>query len=273
MATPFDEKSVGLCEEFDLDIIKLASSDVNDWPLIERIAETRKPVIASSGGASEVDLDNLVLFFENRNIPLAINHCVSLYPTEDADLQLNEIDYLIRRHGNHVIGLSTHEYKDWQASMFISYAKGARTWERHIDITGDGHPLSPYCSLPKDIGIWFDAYHKAREMCGTGGGTRRNIKQAETDYLWKLIRGVYAKRELPEGHQIRHETFNEDFYLAIPRQEGQAGVRDIMDGLELGRGLAIDAPLMTSDLESGFNPENRKAERETTTTKGETKQI
>ena len=52
MATPFDEASVALCVDLGLDIIKLASSDLNDWILIEEIAKTRKPVIASTGGSS-----------------------------------------------------------------------------------------------------------------------------------------------------------------------------------------------------------------------------
>jgi sialic acid synthase SpsE len=89
MATPFDETSVDLCVELNFPIIKIASSDVNDWPLLEKIASTRLPVIASSGGASAKSLDDMVLFFENRNIPLAINHCVSLYPSEDYQLELN----------------------------------------------------------------------------------------------------------------------------------------------------------------------------------------
>ncbi|MFM8351991.1 MAG: N-acetylneuraminate synthase family protein, partial [Actinomycetales bacterium] len=50
MATPFDEASVDLCVAFDMPIIKVASSDVNDWPLLEKIASTRRPVIVSSGG-------------------------------------------------------------------------------------------------------------------------------------------------------------------------------------------------------------------------------
>ena len=83
MATPFDEKSVDLCVEFKFPIIKIASSDCNDWPLIEKIASTKKPVIVSTGGVSEKDLDDVVLFFKNRKIDLAINHCVSLYPSED----------------------------------------------------------------------------------------------------------------------------------------------------------------------------------------------
>jgi sialic acid synthase SpsE len=83
MATPFDEASVDLCEQFDMPIIKMASSSINDWPLIEKIAQTKKPVIVSTGGSSLKDTDDIVTFFANRNIPLAINHCVSLYPSED----------------------------------------------------------------------------------------------------------------------------------------------------------------------------------------------
>ena len=83
MATPFDEASVDLCVELDFPIIKVASSDCNDWPLLEKIASTRRPTIVSSGGANEKSLDDVVTFFEHRAIPLAINHCMSLYPSED----------------------------------------------------------------------------------------------------------------------------------------------------------------------------------------------
>jgi N-acetylneuraminate synthase len=92
MATPFDERSVDLCEELDIQILKIASSDINDWILIERIAATRRPVIVSTGGSSLKDIDDMVTFFANRNIPLAINHCVSIYPSENSELELNQID-------------------------------------------------------------------------------------------------------------------------------------------------------------------------------------
>ena len=197
MATPFDEKSVDFCMELGLPIIKLASSDVNDWELIEKIARTRKPMICSTGGTSLKDLDDLVTFCENRNLPLAINHCVSLYPCEDNDLELNQIDFLRNRYPNHVIGLSTHEYHDWDASLQIAYAKGARTFERHIDIDADGKPVSPYCSVPSQIDSWFKAFNRAKTMCGGSGDTRRNVSDVEAKYLNALVRGVYAKRDLP----------------------------------------------------------------------------
>ena len=89
MSTPFDEKSVDTCVNLGIQIIKIASSDINDWVLIEKIAKTRKPVIVSTAGSSLKDIDDLVTFFTNRNIPLAINHCVAKYPTKKQDLELN----------------------------------------------------------------------------------------------------------------------------------------------------------------------------------------
>jgi N-acetylneuraminate synthase len=252
MATPFDEASVEFCERLDLPIIKIASSDVNDWPLIERIAKTRRPVIVSTGGASLKDLDDLVTFFENRHIPLAINHCVSIYPSEDHELEMNQIDFLRERYPGHVIGFSTHEYRDWAHSMLISYAKGARTWERHIDIDADGISVSPYCTLPDQAETWFKAYHKAREMCGAPGTTRRIIATKEIEYLDKLVRGVYAKRDLPAGYVVDHDRFEQDFYLAIPLRKGQLSCREVMTGVTLTAPLETDKALMIDNVEAAY---------------------
>ena len=161
------------CCELGIQILKIASSDCNDWILIEKIAKTKKPVIVSTGGSSLKDIDDLVTFFDNRHIPLAINHCVSLYPTEDHELELNQIDFLRNRYPNHVIGFSTHEYHDWTSSMLIAYAKGARTFERHVDIETDGMTVSPYCSLPDQVDTWFKAFHHAKSMCGAPGTQKR----------------------------------------------------------------------------------------------------
>ncbi len=253
MATPFDEASVDLCVEFDFPIIKVASSDLNDWPLLEKIASTRRPVIVSSGGASEKDLDDLVRFFERRNVPLAVNHCVSLYPSEDHELELNQIDYLRRRYPDHIVGLSTHEYHDWHSSMLVSYAKGARTWERHVDIRHGGREVSPYCSLPENVDAWFKAFHKAREMCGGSGDSKRVVTRKETEYLDALVRGVYARRDLEPGYVFSRETFDRDFYLAIPLQKGQLSCREIMNGEKLVEPVKVDEPLTINQIDGPYN--------------------
>jgi N-acetylneuraminate synthase len=219
MATPFDEASVDLCGVFDLPLIKIASSDIATWPLLERISRLRRPVIISTGGAKEKTIDDCVRFFENRSIPLAINHCVSLYPSEDSELELNQIDYLRMRYPDHVIGFSTHEQRDWHSSMLISYSKGARTWERHIDIDHDGLAVSPYCSLPHQVDLWFKAYHKAVEMFDSA-------------------------------------TFEADFYLAIPLHRGQLSCREVINGERLIRPIAADDRLTIDHVDGPYNSNN-----------------
>lgn len=260
MATPFDEKSVELCVEFEMPIIKIASSDLNDWPLIEKIASTKVPVIVSSGGSSEKDLDDLVVFFERRNIPLAINHCVSLYPSEPQHLELNQVDYLIERYPGHVIGLSSHEYLNWEASMYISYAKGARTWERHIDIDMDGIKVAPYCSLPEQVDTWFKAYNMARVMAGGSKETKRTCPQEEIGYLDALVRGVYAKRDIQAGYIFSHDTFTNDFYLAIPLLKGQLSCREVINGEKLIHDIAADAPLNVDHVSGPYGANTKLRE-------------
>jgi len=253
MATPFDEKSVDLIQTFGFPIIKVASSDVNDWPLLEKIATTKKPVIVSSGGASEKNLDDVVLFFENREIPLAINHCVSLYPSEDFELQLNQISYLRSRYPSHVIGFSSHEHHSWDTSMHISYALGARTWERHVDVDFEGVPISSYCSSPEQVDLWFKAFQKTVEMFGGSSDTRRVLPKAEIQYLDALVRGVHARRELPQGYVLTRKKFEEDFYLAVPLRKGQLSSREVMNGEVLRKQIAKDAPLTIDDVDGPYS--------------------
>ena len=248
MATPFDEKSVDLCSELGIDILKLASSDLNDWILIEKIATTRKPVIVSTGGSSLKDIDDLVKFFANRNIPLAINHCVSLYPSEDNELEMNQIDFLRERYPDNVIGFSTHEYHDWSSSVLIAYAKGARTFERHVDIDTDGIQVSKYCSLPEQVDTWFKAWKNAVKMCGAPGTRKRIPQQREIEYLDGLVRGVYARRDLPAGHALT----DEDVYLAVPLQKGQISCRELMHGEVLLKNVAADTPVTIDAIDSPY---------------------
>lgn len=248
-ATPFDEASVDLAQELELPMLKIASSDLNDWVLIEKIATTRKPVIASTGGSSLKDIDDMVTFFENRRIPLAINHCVSLYPSEDGQLELNQIDFLRNRYPGMTIGFSSHEYHDWSSSIMMAYAKGARTFERHIDIEADGIPVSPYCTLPEQCDTWFKSFKKAKEICGPPGTDKRIPSDGEVEYLDALVRGVYARRDLPKGHLLKED----DVYLAVPLLKGQLSCRELIAGEALSQAITTDRPLMIENLDNPYS--------------------
>ena len=255
MVTPFDETSVGKCVEFGVDVLKIASSDIRDKTLLRKMAATGKPVVASSGGANQQHIDNVVEFFTSQNIPFALNHCVSLYPSEDSELELNQIDYLRARYPGITIGLSTHEHRDWHDSIMIAYAKGARTFERHIDIDYEGVPVSPYCTRPHQADTWFKAFNKAKEMSGGPAHQRREVPEKEVRYLDALVRGVYAHRDLPAGHVLT----DDDVFLAVPLLKGQISTREFATGEVLREPVKANAPVNMLSIEADYiaDPELR----------------
>lgn len=249
--TPFDEASVRLCSEFDVDIIKIASSDINDWQLLTEIVKLKKPVILSTGGAFQPDIDKVVDFLKHFNIEFAINHCVSLYPTEKHDIELNQIDYLKNRYPNIPIGFSTHEYDldSMLSNIMMAYAKGAILFERHIDINENNIPVSPYCSTPEDVDKWIKAYKRAVVKCGSNPSYRRFISNNEYTYIKDLKRGCWLKRDLMAGSIIQKG----DVYFAIPLQEDQLTGKEFRYGMALARDMKADQPLTDRDVKGMFS--------------------
>lgn len=250
MATPFDEESVEICGRLGIDVMKIASHDAKSWTLLEKIASLKKPTVVSIGGTDIETVDKVVEYFKKKSIPLAINHCVSLYPAEDNELQLNQVSFLKNRYPNHVIGLSTHEYHDWHSSALIAYAKGARTFERHVDIDDGGMPVSKYCSLPSQVDEWFKAVKKAKEMCGKDIIAPRIISKKEEEYIKSVSRGAYALRDLPKGCVIDKSRIGKDFYLAIPLHKNQISSRDLYAKTIILKPARKDAPILFSRTKS-----------------------
>lgn len=249
MATPFDEQSVDWCVEFGLPIIKVASADSNCWTLLEKVATTKKPVIVSVGGLSLKDMDDMVKFFENRSIPLALNHCVASYPHDACECELNQIDYLRTRYTNHTIGYSSHEHGADVSSVAMAYAKGARTFERHIDVAGDS--VAAYSALPEHIDAWFKEWNRAKDICGSDGAHRKQPGHKEVAYLDSYVRGVYASRDLTEGEYLSAD----DIYMAIPLQRGQLSSRELMFGkfgLKIAKRCAKDAPITLNIIDGHY---------------------
>ena len=65
-----------------------------------------------------------------------------------------------------------------------------------------------------------------------------------------LVRGVYAKRDLPVGYVVTNEDFNKDFYMAIPLQKGQMSCREVMSGEKLISPIQKDKPLLIDSIDS-----------------------
>jgi N-acetylneuraminate synthase len=89
-------------------------------------------------------------------------------------------------------------------------------------------------------------------MCGGSPDQKRRPPDREIEYLDGLVRGVYAKRDLPEGYVVTHETLSDDVYLAIPLQKGQVSCRELMAGETLQRAVAKDQPVTIDAIDSAY---------------------
>lgn len=128
-STAWDVPSVRFLTDLGVPCLKLASASIVDTPLLEACAATGLPTILSTGGADLPEVEQAVSIFAGR-APLAILHCVSIYPCEAKDLNLRAITTLRERFPNNVIGLSDHQ--SGIAMAPVAVAMGARVLEKHI---------------------------------------------------------------------------------------------------------------------------------------------
>jgi len=245
MCTPFDENSVDLIETHGFDIIKIASCSFNDWPLLERIAKTDKPIVASTAGSSLDDIDNVVSFFEHRNKQFCLMHCVGIYPTPEDQLELNQIDFFKQRYPDLPIGYSTHESPDNVDAIKMAIAKGAQVFERHVGVPTEQYKINGYSSSPAQVTKWLAAAQQAFAMCGVTG-RRRDVSEKEDADLRGLKRGVFVKQAMKSGSPVKAS----DVFLAIPNQPGQLLAHDISkyNGLTLNKDLTEKAAVMSADV-------------------------
>lgn len=132
MSTPFDEPSLELLGSIDVDILKIASFDLGNLPLIHRIAVMGKPVVMSVGGGKIDQIRSSVEVLLNHHDDVAILHCVSEYPCEYNRLGLDNIETLIKEFPKCTIGSSDHY--NGVLSGPVAYLKGARVFEKHVTL-------------------------------------------------------------------------------------------------------------------------------------------
>ncbi|MCA3245015.1 MAG: N-acetylneuraminate synthase family protein [Azospirillum sp.] len=248
MCTPFDEPSVDAIVDMKFDVLKIASCSAADWPLLEKAATAGLPILASTGGLAMSDIDNLVSFFTHRAVDFALMHCVSIYPTPDADMQLNQIDALRRRYPGVTIGWSTHEAPEETMAVAIAVAKGARMFERHVGVATDKITLNAYSSTPAQVDAWLAAHAKARAMCGAAA--RPPALAVEADSILSLRRGVFARGPVKAGTTLTRDMV----YFAMPYAADQLDSGRWREGIVAETEFAADAPLALAGIRCPSDP-------------------
>lgn len=141
--TPMSRGAAKRVASLDFPLWKVGSGDMLDFVLLDYLAETKKPIIISTGMSVLGEVDKATLFLRRRSVDFAILHCASKYPAQSTELVLEMIPNLSSMY--HVpVGFSDHSLEIWEAARAVSL--GARIIEKHFTpdrgLWGSDHKVS-----------------------------------------------------------------------------------------------------------------------------------
>lgn len=183
---------------FTPDYLKVASRDLTNLPLLERLAETKIPIILSTGMAGKKELDDALEVINRYHSNISILHCVSQYPTQPDNLNLRTITYLKKHYGQYKIGFSDHTIGI--SAPVVAVGMGAEIIEKHITIDRRMKGTDQAGSLgPDGVNRMIRDIRIAERWLGEED---LYIDQSVTSSKIKLERSIASKRDLKAGEII-----------------------------------------------------------------------
>jgi N,N'-diacetyllegionaminate synthase len=197
IATPFSVEDVRTIDEMNLPMIKIASPDLVNKPLLRRCADSRRPMLISTGAATIEEIERTCEWLAGWLATFALLHCVSSYPTRDQDVNLEWIGELADRF-DVPVGFSDHS-TDLSAGA-LARACGACVIEKHLTwnrfAEGPDHSAS---ADPHQFELYVRAIRSAERLCGVAG---KRVLDSEIDVRRLSRQSIVAVRPIPSGRQI-----------------------------------------------------------------------
>lgn len=232
---------LSLLKLFTPDFLKVASRDLTNIPLLHALAETKIPIILSTGMAGKQELDEAIDVITGYHSNISILHCVSQYPTHPDNLNLNTIKYLKKHYGQYKIGFSDHTIGI--SAPVVAVGMGAEIIEKHITI---------------------DRHMKGTDQIGSLGpdGVNRMIRDIRITERWlgeedlyiekdvesariKLERSIAAKRELMPGETVTEN----DIHMLSPGDGVKWRDKDLIIGHKVKNAIKRNELIYLKDID------------------------
>lgn len=194
LSSPFSLEAVELLERVGVNLYKIPSGEVTNTPLLERVAQTKKPVLLSSGMSDYSELDRAVKILKNGG-PLIVMQCTSEYPCPPEKVGLNVISELKSRYKT-TIGFSDHTLGN--AASFAAAALGADVIEKHFTFSRLMYGSDAINSMEPDEFLIFS----------------QGLKD-----IWTMLNANVDKNDISPYFEMK-QIFEKSIVTAIPLQEG-----------------------------------------------------
>jgi sialic acid synthase SpsE len=239
-STPFSIEEIDLLNELDVEFFKIASMDINNYPLLQYVAQFNKPILLSTGMSNLGEIEKAVTIIQKEgNSKIIILHCVAIYPPENKDLNLKNITMLQNTFG-YPVGFSDHSLGF--VAPLASVALGACVIEKHFtidkDLPGWDHEIS---ANPEEMKNIVEGSKKIYESLGN---FKRTVSKAEEEKKKVFRRSIVLNKNLKAEDIIREE----DISLKRPGTGFSPDKIKFVVGRKLKRDFEADCLLTKDDI-------------------------
>ena len=191
-STPFDVDSLKILEKLGVNTYKIASCDITNFLLLQKIAKTKKPIFLSTGAANINEIKDAVKLISKYNKKIVIMHCILCYPTKMQDANLKSITLLKKKFPKIPIGFSDHTLGTLAPT--IASSLGASVIEKHFTINK---------KLKKSADHWLSVDEKELSQIAV------NIKLSNLS-LGKEVKKTFSCEGITKKNARRSLVANQD---------------------------------------------------------------
>lgn len=201
ISTPFDNDSINFLEEFDMDFWKIPSGEITNLPYLEKIANTGRKVIMSTGMCEVEEILNAISVLENNGTnDIVLLHCNTQYPTPYEDVNLKAM-YAIEKATGKPVGYSDHT--QGIEVPIAAVAMGAVVIEKHFTLDkGMDGPDHKASLEPDELTQMVSSIRKIEKALGDG---KKEPSESEKENINVARKSIVASKTIKKG-----TVFSED---------------------------------------------------------------
>jgi N-acetylneuraminate synthase len=205
-STPFSNSEVDfLCGPLDASFIKVASMDLNNYVLLDYLARKSLPIMLSTGLSTLSEIDKAIQTIEDAgNRQIILLHCVSVYPPDDNEVNLKNMDTLRTCYPEYPVGFSDHTLGT--AVPIAAVACGACVIEKHFTLDKSMFGWDHKVSATKEEMSFI--VESSKRIVKALGSTRRTVSAAEKKKIPAFRRSIVAARTIAAGTVIKTEDLD-----------------------------------------------------------------
>ena len=242
-SSPFDETAVDFLEqEISPPLYKIASFELNHFPLLKKVATLQKTVLASTGVSNEEEILKAIKTLSDNGCPeIILLHCVSNYPAKSEDFNLSLIPWM-QKTFNCKVGLSDHS--PGHLIPVLATALGARVIEKHLTLDRSQSSIDgDFSLLPEEFKVMSQSVLEAYKSMGGHHSESKEIKERFKNSSFK--RSILVCKKIQSGDLLSKENIR----IARPGHGMCPSKWTDVLGKKAKRNLEIGDPVVLRDLE------------------------